>query len=169
MNQPPDRLVRASVVLTLLGIACFGALLVLSARGAEERMLFVALLTFAGFALTGFGVLGFFLVGVRRFVKPAPAKNLPLGPSKFSDPFLTDAWYRVRIDINNSSGRYGWDFPAGAVLRYLGSTYSAYDNCSGFRFADAEGKTLVWEVRDDDAHVQSWEHYFERVMPAPRP
>jgi hypothetical protein len=75
MSQPPDRLFRASAALTSLGLLCFAALLLLSANGARERMLSVALLTFGGFALTSFGVLGFFLVGVRRFAKPRPAEK----------------------------------------------------------------------------------------------
>jgi hypothetical protein len=75
MSPSPDRLVRASVVLTLLGLGCFIGLLALSAHGAAPRMLNVALLTLGGFSLTGLGVLGFFLVGVRYCAKKGSAEK----------------------------------------------------------------------------------------------
>jgi hypothetical protein len=81
MSSPPDRLVRASVALTALGLSFFAVLALLSAHAAPQRMPSVSLLTLGAFALTGFGVLGFFLVGVRHFTKPAPAEKPRSGPS----------------------------------------------------------------------------------------
>jgi hypothetical protein len=56
-------------VSTVVGLAFFGALLLQAAESGRERMLLVAALTLGGFAFTFGGVLGFFLVGVRHFMR----------------------------------------------------------------------------------------------------
>ena len=83
-NPSRDRLVRYSLALTLVGLGFFAALLLQAAEPGRERMLLVAALTLGGFAFTFGGVLGFFLVGVRRFMRQPEDEPPVEGPA--ADP-----------------------------------------------------------------------------------
>jgi len=41
-------------------------------------------------------------------------------------------------------------FSVGEALMFSGSSYSAYDSCSGFDFVDAQGKSKRWNMHDED-------------------
>ena len=60
-------------------------------------------------------------------------------------PFRPGARYRVLQAFSSLDS-----FSDGESVVFAGSSYSAYDSCSGFDFLDARGKTKRWDMHDED-------------------
>ena len=70
-------------------------------------------------------------------------------------PFKKGALYRVTKNFSSLD-----DFNEGEVLKYEDSSYSRYDETSGFSFIDDAGKRRRWDVHDRDS-LEIWRERFE--------
>ncbi|AOS45956.1 hypothetical protein Verru16b_03047 [Lacunisphaera limnophila] len=72
-------------------------------------------------------------------------------------PFKKGATYRVKKAFSSLD-----DFSEGEVMKFEESSYSRYDEMSGFTFIDKEGKRRRWDIHDQDS-IEIWRKLFEEV------
>lgn len=75
-------------------------------------------------------------------------------------PFTVGAQYRVlAIGETWAWNGHGREMRLGEILRFVGSYYSTYDECSAYVFRAEDGGEVLWSLRDDEP-MEKWKEVF---------